>query len=91
MPLLSEVYHGKINNDLARLDEYGGQKMEAQVVPGGIKIAAIDQVCSRAFDTNPLINGLHLSFIIRRTILCMTPPCTSVTEVNSTGTNSPWP
>jgi calcium permeable stress-gated cation channel len=51
MPLLSEVYHGKINSDLAKLDEYGGQKMEAQVVPGGLKIAAIDQVCSRVFDT----------------------------------------
>ncbi|CAA7260544.1 unnamed protein product [Cyclocybe aegerita] len=43
MPLLSEVYHGKINNDHAKLDEYGGQQMEAQIVPGGIKIAAIDQ------------------------------------------------
>ena len=51
MPLLSEVYHGKINNDHAKLDEYGGQKMEAQVVPGGLKIAAIDQVRSCDFDT----------------------------------------
>ncbi|KAF9486012.1 DUF221-domain-containing protein [Pholiota conissans] len=44
MPLLSQVYQGKIGNDHAKLDEYGGQKMEAQVLPGGIKIAAIDQV-----------------------------------------------
>lgn len=45
MSLLSQVYQGKISNDQAKLDEYGGQKMAAQIVPGGIKIAAIDQVC----------------------------------------------
>jgi calcium permeable stress-gated cation channel len=56
MPLLSEIYRGKINNDHAKLDEYGGQKMEAQVVPGGLKIAAIDTVCSRVFDTTLCIN-----------------------------------
>lgn len=43
MPLLSQVYQGKINRDHAKLDEYGGQRMDAQIVPGGIKIAAIDQ------------------------------------------------
>ncbi|KAL0570955.1 hypothetical protein V5O48_011012 [Marasmius crinis-equi] len=43
MPLLSQVYKGKIGKDEAKLGEYGGQKMEAQVVEGGIKIAAIDQ------------------------------------------------
>ena len=58
IPLLSEVYHGKINNDHAKLDEYGGQKMEAQVVPGGLKIAAIDQVCSRVFDTTFVLMSL---------------------------------
>ncbi|KIK67510.1 hypothetical protein GYMLUDRAFT_37654 [Collybiopsis luxurians FD-317 M1] len=42
MPLLSQVYSGKIGKDQAKLDEYGGQKMEAQVVEG-IKIAAIEQ------------------------------------------------
>lgn len=45
MPLLSQVYQGRIGTDHAKLDEYGGQRMEAQIVPGGIKIAAIDQVC----------------------------------------------
>ncbi|KAF8653297.1 hypothetical protein AX16_003998 [Volvariella volvacea WC 439] len=45
MPLLNQVYHGKIGREEARLNEYGGQKMEAQVVEGGIRIAAIDQVC----------------------------------------------
>jgi len=43
MPLLSQVYSGKIGRDQAKLDEYGGQKVEAQVVEGGVKIAAIDQ------------------------------------------------
>ncbi|KAF8911516.1 hypothetical protein CPB84DRAFT_1812352 [Gymnopilus junonius] len=43
MPLLAQVYSGKIGRDKAKLDEYGGQQMDAQVVPGGIKIAAIDQ------------------------------------------------
>jgi hypothetical protein len=43
MPLLAQVYEGRIDKDYARLDEYGGQKMEAQIVPGGIKIAAINQ------------------------------------------------
>lgn len=45
MPLLSQVYQGKIGRDEAKLNEYGGQKLEAQVVPGGIKIASISQVC----------------------------------------------
>jgi hypothetical protein len=38
--LLSQVYSGKIARDEAKLDEYGGQKMQTQVVEG-IKIAAI--------------------------------------------------
>ncbi|KAF7351143.1 DUF221-domain-containing protein [Mycena sanguinolenta] len=42
MGLLGQVYQGKISRDQAKLQEYGGQKMEAQVVEG-IKIAAIDQ------------------------------------------------
>ncbi|KAJ7496910.1 hypothetical protein FB451DRAFT_1209236 [Mycena latifolia] len=41
MGLLGQVYQGKIGRDQAKLNEYGGQKMEAQVVQG-IKIAAID-------------------------------------------------
>lgn len=43
MPLLSQVYSGKISNDKAKLDEYHGQGMDAQIVPGGITIAAISQ------------------------------------------------
>ncbi|KDQ55248.1 hypothetical protein JAAARDRAFT_134456 [Jaapia argillacea MUCL 33604] len=43
MPLLREVYSGKISNDKAVLGEYGGQKMETQIMPGGIRIAGIDQ------------------------------------------------
>lgn len=40
--LLPQVYSGKVGTDKTRLGEYGGQKVEAQVVQG-IKIAAIDQ------------------------------------------------
>lgn len=43
MPLLSEVYQGNLGKEEATMREYGGQKMEAQVVPGGIRIAAISQ------------------------------------------------
>lgn len=40
--LLPQVYNGKIESDKTRLGEYGGQKVETQLVQG-IKIAAIDQ------------------------------------------------
>jgi hypothetical protein len=43
MPLLSEIYKGRINLEKAALNEYGGQKIDASLVPGGIRIAAIDQ------------------------------------------------
>ncbi|KAH0829161.1 hypothetical protein J3R83DRAFT_2670 [Lanmaoa asiatica] len=43
MPLLADVYKGKIGRDKAQLDEYGGQKMDAQVVEGGLRIAGIEQ------------------------------------------------
>lgn len=49
MPLLPEVYNGRLKNDTVKLDEYGGQKMQAQIAPGGIKIAAVDEV-RRFFD-----------------------------------------
>ena len=44
MPLLGQVYGGKMASQDVKMDEYGGKKMEAQVVQGGIRIAAIDQV-----------------------------------------------
>ncbi|ETW74884.1 hypothetical protein HETIRDRAFT_482685 [Heterobasidion irregulare TC 32-1] len=43
MPLLSEVYKGKISHGQAKVEEYGGQSLQAQVIPGGIRIAAVDQ------------------------------------------------
>lgn len=52
MPLLSQVYHGRLATDEAKMEEYGGQKLEAQVVPGGIKIAAVSQVCFSHFIPN---------------------------------------
>ncbi len=42
--LLSEVYSGKIGDVKTKLEEYGGTKMDARVVAGGIKIAGIEQV-----------------------------------------------
>lgn len=43
MPLLRDVYKGKIGTDKAKLDEYGGRKMDTQVIEGGIKFAGIEQ------------------------------------------------
>jgi len=43
MPLLGDVYKGKIGSDKAKLNEYGGQQMDAQVVEGGLRIAGIEQ------------------------------------------------
>lgn len=43
MPLLPEVYHGRLKSEETTVDEYGGQKMEASVIPGGIKIAGVQQ------------------------------------------------
>lgn len=45
MPLLSQVYNGKVGTAKTKLDEYNGQNMNAHIVDGGVKIAAIDQVC----------------------------------------------
>lgn len=50
--LLPQVFTGKIGNTRAKLDEYGGTKVDASVIAGGIKIAAIEQVrfvCAIAF------------------------------------------
>lgn len=43
MDLLPEVYKGKISSGQAQLDEYGGQKMDARVVAGGLRIAGVEQ------------------------------------------------
>ncbi|KAF5348705.1 hypothetical protein D9758_006773 [Tetrapyrgos nigripes] len=43
MPLLGQVYGGKIGSEETKLKEYGGQKMGAQIVEGGVRIAAISQ------------------------------------------------
>ena len=45
MPLLREVYSGRIGTDsISSGNDLNGQKMEASVIPGGIKIAAVHQV-----------------------------------------------
>jgi len=46
MPMLADVYKGRIASDHALLSEYGGQKMEAQTIEGGVRFAAVGQVCS---------------------------------------------
>ena len=45
MPMLADVYKGRIASDHALLSEYGGQKMEAQIIEGGVRFTAVDQVC----------------------------------------------
>jgi len=50
MPLLSEVYKGRVNHEKTTLNEYGGQKTDAHLVPGGIRIAAIEQVRNSALE-----------------------------------------
>ncbi|EJD40396.1 DUF221-domain-containing protein [Auricularia subglabra TFB-10046 SS5] len=52
--LLPQVYSGNLGHDTANLDEYDGKKMEAQVLPGGIKIAAIEQ---RDLEYDPALYG----------------------------------
>ncbi|KAJ3557457.1 hypothetical protein NM688_g1463 [Phlebia brevispora] len=51
--LLAEVFKGKIGSAQTKLDEYGGTKIDAHVVAGGIKIAGIEEVgclcCSLVF------------------------------------------
>lgn len=43
--LLPQVYHGRLSEETAGLQEYGGQKVNAAVTTGGLKIAGIEQVC----------------------------------------------
>lgn len=43
MPLLAQVYSGRLDKEQMKLREYGGQQMDARVLPGGIRIAGIDQ------------------------------------------------
>ncbi|TCD66737.1 hypothetical protein EIP91_000978 [Steccherinum ochraceum] len=43
MELLPQVFQGKIGNTKTKMDEYGGTKMDARIVAGGIKIAGIEQ------------------------------------------------
>lgn len=43
MPLLAQVYSGRLNSEQAKMGEYGGQQLDARVLPGGLKIASVDQ------------------------------------------------
>jgi len=41
--LLPEVYRGRLATQETKLEEYGGEKMDAQITPSGVKIASVDQ------------------------------------------------
>lgn len=43
MPLLAQVYSGRLDSEQTKLKEYGGQQMDARILPGGIRIAGVDQ------------------------------------------------
>ncbi|KAI9455648.1 hypothetical protein F5148DRAFT_984707 [Russula earlei] len=43
MPLLAQVYSGRLSTEQTKLREYGGQQMDASILPGGIRIAGIDE------------------------------------------------
>ncbi|KIO29092.1 hypothetical protein M407DRAFT_21836 [Tulasnella calospora MUT 4182] len=43
MPLLPQVYHGRLGTETKAMAEYSGQKMETQIAPGGIRIAGITE------------------------------------------------
>jgi len=43
MPLLAQVYSGRLNSEQTKLREYGGQQMDARVLPGGVRIAGINE------------------------------------------------
>ena len=44
MPLLPEVYKGRLGKEQTMTREYGSQPLQAAVLPDGIKIAAVEQV-----------------------------------------------
>ena len=48
MPLLPEVYRGRLATQETKVNEYGGEKMDAQITPNGVKIASVNQVCDFA-------------------------------------------
>jgi hypothetical protein len=46
--LLSQVYHGRLSEDVTKLQDFGGQKVNAAVI-GGLKIAGIEKVYMVAY------------------------------------------
>ena len=53
--LLPEVYHGRLSREETGLQEFGGEKVTAAVVSGGLKIAGIEQVKQLGFIVNLLL------------------------------------
>jgi hypothetical protein len=84
VPLLSQVYAGKVSNMRMKMQEMGGQKVDA-VVSGGIKFAAIQEV-SAPVHNRPIV---VTSCICYRINFSSTPHCTSVSAATQTGMPSP--
>ena len=82
--LLPEVYHGRLSREETGLQEFGGEKVTAAVVPGGLKIAGIEQVIRFTFVPR-LISVEHPSFNFR-TILSMILHFTNGTVASRIGT-----
>ena len=81
--LLPQVYHGRLSEERTKLDEYGGQKVNAALI-GGLKIAGIDSV-SR-IHMHSITTIIVLTARNFRTISRMTWRSISATEESKTGT-----
>lgn len=53
IPLLSQVFEGKLGNAKFKMSEMGGKKMDTTVIQGGIKIAGIAEVRFVGLNTWP--------------------------------------
>lgn len=86
VPLLAQVFSGKIGSSTTKMSEMGGQKMDTAVVQGGIKIAGIEEVrlvpCSRdrVMDINQSARSRATWATTRRS--------TNATEAKQTGTRA---
>lgn len=83
--LLSEVYSGKIGDVKTKLDDLGGNKVDARVVAGGIKIAGIDQVGDEVLLSSSV--ALNIIYFLYSAIWSMTLLFINAIAGNLTGTN----
>ena len=57
--LLSQVYHGKLKTESAKVQDMGGQKMDTTIVAGGIKIAGVQEVRRAVLSYSMRVLGAH--------------------------------